>query len=120
MGEIKPIFKNKGDNQEPDNYRPITILSCLGKLFTAVLNARLKKYNAKEGIIGEERIGFKESYSTIDGAFILHALTTMMYNRNKTVYAAFIDLKKAFPSVSRPLLFKKLSDIDIDSRPQNV
>jgi hypothetical protein len=40
--KIKPIYKNKGDSSEPKNYRPITILSCLGKLFTSVLCNRLK------------------------------------------------------------------------------
>ena len=37
-GIIKPIYKKKGDPLQPENYRPITILSCFGKLFTAVLN----------------------------------------------------------------------------------
>jgi hypothetical protein len=38
IGMIKPIYKNKGDKFDPKNYRPITIVSCLGKLFTAILN----------------------------------------------------------------------------------
>jgi site-specific DNA-cytosine methylase len=42
---IKPIYKNKGDQMDPKNYKPITILSCLGKLFTAVLSERLTKYS---------------------------------------------------------------------------
>ena len=42
VGVICPIYKNKGDTANPDNYRGITILSCYGKLFTAVLNNRLK------------------------------------------------------------------------------
>ena len=37
LGEILPIYKNKGNMKLPENYRPITLLSCLGKLFTAVL-----------------------------------------------------------------------------------
>ena len=40
-GFIIPIYKQKGPSTQPENYRPITILSCLGKLFTAVLNERL-------------------------------------------------------------------------------
>ena len=43
QGFISPIYKNKGDKAGPDNYRGITILSCFGKLFTAVLNNRLNR-----------------------------------------------------------------------------
>ena len=42
-GVIKPIFRNKGDPSDPSNYRPITLLSCFGNLFTAIINTRLKK-----------------------------------------------------------------------------
>ena len=47
-GIIRPIFKNNGDPKNPENYRPVTILSCFGKLFTAVLNLRLKQYSRRE------------------------------------------------------------------------
>jgi hypothetical protein len=43
IGMIKPNYKNKGDKFDPKNYRPITIVSCLGKLFTAILNERLNQ-----------------------------------------------------------------------------
>ena len=43
-----------------------------------------------------------------------------MKNRNKPLYAAFIDLQKAFPSVSRPLLFGKLSNLNIGNKMFNM
>ena len=43
-GSINPIYKGKGQPSDPNNYRPITILSCLGKLFIAILNLRITKF----------------------------------------------------------------------------
>lgn len=57
LGIIKPIYKNKGDPKTPENYRPITILSCLGKLFTLIINNRLKKLSEKYHIIDQIRQG---------------------------------------------------------------
>ena len=44
LGLIKQLYKNKGSRSDPDNYRGITILSCFGKLFTAVINKRLETF----------------------------------------------------------------------------
>ena len=44
VGIMKPIYKNEGDPTLPENYRPITLLSCLGKLFTCILCNRLENY----------------------------------------------------------------------------
>ena len=44
VGSIVPIFKNKGAKDDPHNYRPITILGCVGKLCTVVLNNRLSEF----------------------------------------------------------------------------
>ena len=44
-GNIIPIYKNIGDSNDPKNFRSITLLSCLGKLFTATLSERLSKYS---------------------------------------------------------------------------
>ena len=49
-GTILPIYKNKGDINDPDNYRGITILSCFRKLFTALLNQRLNSYLESTGL----------------------------------------------------------------------
>ena len=69
-GTILPIYKNKGDINDPDNNRGITILSYFGKkLFTAVLNQRLNRYLESTGLLIEEQAN---SESIITGAQLCH------------------------------------------------
>ena len=56
-GIITPIYKS-GDKNDPSNYRGICISSCLGKLFTSVLNTRLKNHVLQQNIIHQAQIGF--------------------------------------------------------------
>ena len=72
-GIIRPIYKRKGSPQKSENNRPITILSCFSKLFTAILNARLTKILNHNNIIEENQAGFRSGYSTSD-----HILTYML------------------------------------------
>jgi len=65
-GTVLPIYKNKGDVKDPDNYRGFTILSCLGKLFTSVINKRQNLYLDSNNILCEEHAGFRKGYRTID------------------------------------------------------
>ena len=56
-GVIKPIYKRTGDPKQPENYRPITILSCLGKLFTAILNHKLNNFLKHNNILKKTKLG---------------------------------------------------------------
>ena len=60
MGKLFLIHKNKGDPSLPENCRPITILSCLGKLFTSVLNARLTRFLDEFKILSEHKQVFEK------------------------------------------------------------
>ena len=73
-GNIHPIYKGKGDNLDPNNFKPITILSCFGKLFTSVLNDRLTYFPEKFSIICSNKRGFRKNYSTKDNIYILRTL----------------------------------------------
>ena len=67
IGIIRPIYKKKGSINDPDNYRGITLLSCIaGKLFTSIINERLSKFLNNNNLLGEEQAGFREKCSTID------------------------------------------------------
>ena len=96
IGMIMPLYKNKGSPNDPDNFRGITLLSCIGKLFTAAINFRLTNYLEQTGTIGDEQAGFRAGYSTTDHIFTLHAILDLYLQKKSKVYCAFIDYKKAF------------------------
>ena len=73
IGLIVPLYKNQGDIQDINNYRGITLLSCIGKLFTSILNERLSRYSdAMYIIISETQAGFRHGYCTLDYIFLLN------------------------------------------------
>lgn len=81
-GMIKPIYKNKGDSTKPENYRPITLLSCLGKLFTSVINERLNIF--WQTIIYCQKIkrgSEKNTLQMITFSFYTHYLNYLSYKR---------------------------------------
>ena len=106
-GNIIPIFKNKGKSDEPKSYRPISILSCLGKLFTSILNKRLNAYSDEFLLISESQVGFRQGYSTNDNIFSLYSLFELLTLNKKKILFVFIDFEKAFDTVWREGLWCK-------------
>lgn len=119
-GNIIPIYKQKGDQTDPSNYRPITLLSCLGKLFTRILNDRLQQYSDKYDKISQNQAGFRKRFSTTDHIFALHMLINLVQNRRNKLFCAFIDLKRAFDTVWRDGLFHKMKLFNINGKCYNV
>ena len=70
---IVPIHKS-GSHDNPNNYRGISLLSCISKCFTTILNKRLYNWLENESKIVENQAGFRKNYSTTDNIFTLHAI----------------------------------------------
>ena len=85
-GIIRPIHKS-GDPQNPENYRPITIFSCFGKLFTSIMNLRLTTLVEDNAILEENQAGFRKGYATTDHIFVLHSLAELLKTRKKNFSA---------------------------------
>ena len=120
VGLIVPIFKNKGDINNPDNYRGITLLSCIGKLFTMLINSRLQSYLDENTLLGEEQAGFRGGYSTLDHIFSLHCIIDLFLSQKKRLYCAFVDYRKAFDMIYRSSLWQKLLKLNIKGKVLNV
>lgn len=91
------------------NYRPLTVLPCLCATYSKVLNARLTAVVEKHRLLGEIQNGFRKGRSSIDCAFTLNTILWKTIAKKKKVSLAFLDLAKAYDSVCRDTLWKKLS-----------
>ena len=92
----------------PSNYRGISLISCLGKVFNSILNNRIQLWAETYNLIPKEQFGFRKAVSTSDAVFVLHTIAENQSLRKKKLYCCFVDFKKAFDSVLHSLLWKKL------------
>ena len=111
-GIICPIYKNKGDANNPDNCRGITVLSCFGKLSTSVLNYRLNCYLESTNVLCKEQAGFRKGYSTMDHVFNLKCLADLYLHRS----CAVINYRKSFDSVNRLALWQKILQQNVNGK----
>ena len=74
-GILLPLHK-KGDANDPNNYRGITLLSHVSKLFTSCINKRILRLNKTENLITDAQFGFKSGVGTCDAVFNLQCLIT--------------------------------------------
>ena len=104
---ITTLYK-KGAKNDPANYRPISITSCFGKVFTSVLNVRLMSFMVDKNIAHPFQGAFTKGKRGTDHILVANTLIDQARHMGHPLYAAFIDLQKAYDSVCRPLLFRKM------------
>ena len=109
---LKPIYK-KGETTDTDNYRGLAIGTAMAKLYSLILLGRLTEFVTKKELISANQIGFMTC--TSDHIFLLQTIIEKVVKKNKRkLYAVFIDFKKAYDTVDRGKLFKRLQDIGIN------
>ncbi len=115
-GFLLPLYK-KGEKEKPNNYRGISITSCLGKLFSRLLSMRLLNYLELNKTMSCYQIGFAKNKRTSDHIFVLKCILEQTKAQKKPLYACFVDLKKAFDTVWREgLLYKLLFQCNISTK----
>ena len=99
---------NRRAKSVPLNYRGISILPVISKLYTATLNKRLNIFTENNDTIVNEQNGFRAGRSCLVHIFVLQNTLRIRNQLNSETYCAFIDVKKAFDFVDRDFLLYKL------------
>ena len=100
------LFKRKWNPQVCDNHRGISLLSIAGKILARVLLNRLNNHLERSGLLPESQSGFRKNRGTIDMIFTYMIFTARQLQekcqeQNMDLYMTFVDLPKAFDTVSR-------------------
>lgn len=110
-----PIYK-KGERNTVSNYRGISFINTIAKIFMGILNNRLNSWLTKYNKLSEYQAGFREGYSTVDNLYSLSAIAHLKFKENKKLYAFFVDFSAAFDKISRKSLVYKLNTIGVSTK----
>lgn len=110
---IIPVYKNKGSKHTCSNYRPISLLSVVGKLFASLLLEASQQTFLDNRI--PEQSGFTPGRSTTDAILTLRILADVFRLYKLPLYIGYIDFKAAFDSVDRSVLWAILASLNLPS-----
>lgn len=107
MSKVVPVFKN-GDRTQIANYRPISIVPAIGKILEKIMANKLTSYLENNNLLHNNQFGFRKKHSTIHPVIHLLNKISEALDKKEFLIAIFIDLQRAFDTVSLPILLKKL------------
>lgn len=113
---ITPVYKS-GDRADANNYRPISVLPSISKIIEKLINTRILNYLNKFNIISASQYGFRGGVSTEDAVVKITSRIVEHLDHRKKCLTVFLDLKKAFDTVSVPILLHKLENVGIRGVP---
>lgn len=105
---ITPVYK-EGDPKEYSNYRPIRLLPTINNILEKIINDQLLTFMEDNKLLCRQQYGFRQKSNTNTAIFDFTTTIQRALGNKKRAGAIFIDMKKAFETVDRTILLKKLN-----------
>ena len=114
---VTPIHK-KGDKSDPSNYRPISSLPILSKIFEMEMKSQMMKFLEEHNILSNKQFGFRKEHSTEQMLLSVLQNWRSELDKPESVYigALSLDVRKAFDTVNHELLIDKLRASNFSER----
>lgn len=118
IGKLKTLYKGKGNVNDPNMYRGISLMSVTYKLYTKILNNRI--LNNIDNLLPNEQFGFRRGRNCESAIEILRSkIREHLSLPRGNMYAVFVDFQKAFDSLDRKLLLQTLQQTNIKGKIYN-
>jgi len=112
VAHVIPCYKKK-DKHDPNNYRPVSLLSIISKVMEALVNRALWKYICKHRLISDKQFGFRAGHSTADAlTYVTQNLHDAKDKRHESRLIC-LDISRAFDRVWHKGLIAKLEAIGL-------
>lgn len=119
IAKVVPVHK-KGKKADSKNYRPISLLSVLSKIFEKIMKSRLVDHLSCRDIINSRQFGYRQGIGTSEAMNTLVEDLLRELNFKKRVAGLFLDLSSAFDTVDHDILLAKLEHYGIRNQAHNL
>ena len=113
---VIPIPKPGKDHSDPNNYRPISLTSCVCKTLERMINDRLIWYLEHKNILTDIQCGFRKRKSTVDHLVRLESFIRDAFLNKQEVVSVFFDLEKAYDTTWKHGILKDLFEAGLRGR----
>ena len=120
IAHITPIYKRSGPKSCKSNYRPISLLPTLSKVFESIMHDRLLKHCLENDIITEKQAAYLQGDSTVSQLLYMVHNIRKNWSENKITQGVFLDVSAAFDKVWHNGLLAKLKCIGVNGNFYNT